>query len=211
MSDESTDTQTDSRDEDRDDATPPPQPVSAVAGSYFRRMRYIFSIAMLVMGGWFCYDGFVKYPQLNAKIDDIQGKLDFAKSAGQAEEIKRLEIERTKAGNKHSDNDILIQRLLGILLIPGSGLALWRWLHMSRGEYRLENDIVHVPGHPPIPLSSFTDLDDDQWDKKGIAVAEYKLDDGTEDAIKLDDFVYDRPGIDGIHAWIRATLDKKAV
>jgi hypothetical protein len=72
-------------------------------------------------------------------------------------------------------------------------------LRSTRGEYRLDGDTLHVPGHPPIPLSSIRLIDKAIWERKGIARIEYELgESGQRNSFKLDDIAYLREPTDQI-------------
>jgi hypothetical protein len=177
---------------------PPPGPHEAKAGSYFRNVRYVIAAALIGMGCWFLYDGFVTYPADNVKAEKLQDDLARAGLAGDEEERARLADEVADA-KTHSDADILLQRVLGFALPPIGIILLVRWLHMSRGRVRLDaDDVLHAPGHPPVPASAVTEIDDRGWDRKGISLVRYEVD-KTPGVVKLDDFVYDRAPIDAIH------------
>jgi len=88
-----------------------------------------------------------------------------------------------------------MQKILCFSLPPLGIILLIRALHNSRGEYRLENNALSVPGHPTIDLSNITEVDRRLWDRKGIAFILYEKD-GRQGRIRLDDFVYDRPPTD---------------
>ncbi len=191
------------------DAAPlAPQPIVARAGSYYRNMRYLMTLVTLGMGAWFLYDGFIGYPGVNQKIVTTTEQRDAALAAGNADEAAKLSKELTDLGKIHSDTDLLVQRVLGFGLIPSAFVFLGFILHRSRGQYRLENDTLHAPGHPPVALDHVISIDNRLWERKGIATLEYKNADGTTGQLKLDDFIYDRNPIDQIHAHVVASLKK---
>jgi len=188
----------------------PTQPISAAAGKYFRNMRYLFVAAMLFMGGYFAYDGWIGYPAKNAKFDDLTAKMSAADAEGNEALKASLSAELKLMGEKHQQKDINIQIALGFLLPPMAIGMLIYWLRISRGTVELKEDTLHAPGHPPVPLANVIGLDDGLWDRKGISYAEYQLADGTKGKIKLDDFVYDRMPIDDIHLLVRESVKSKA-
>ncbi len=184
-----------------DDApVPPPGPHEAKAGSYYRNVRYVITAAVVVMGCWFLYDGFVKYPAHSERYAELQEQADVAEREGRdSDRVAALEQIKEEGVKDHGDLSILLQKVLGMALPPLGIVLLVRWLHISRGTIRLdENDVLHVPGHPAVPASSVTNIDDGQWERKGISRVNYAVD-GTSGSLKLDDFVYERAPIDAIH------------
>jgi hypothetical protein len=145
--------------------------VVARASTYFRVTRYLMVLIFLGAGGWFLYDGFVKWP----KEFDRYGKM------------------------VHQQLDIEINQLLGVTL-PPVGIAFLVWaMYCSRGAYRLQSRYLRVPGHPPIPLDCIRKIDKAQWERKGIVRMEYLLPGTLKPRwIKMDDFVYERQPTDQI-------------
>lgn len=169
---------------------PAGEPIVARAGTYYRVTRYIFSAVLLAMGGWFAYDGFVTYPRHN--------------------EQHRLHVlnpqQHPKDAPTHTEADIRLQKILGAALpVVAIGL-LASTFYRSRGAYRLSGDVLSVPGHTDVPLSSITQIDKSLWDRKGIAHLNYELPTGRKGRLTLDDFVYDRPPTDRILETIEARL-----
>ena len=77
-------------------------------------------------------------------------------------------------------------------------------LYNSRGQYRLRDEILNVPGHPPVPLDAITSIDKTYWDRKGIVFINYELPNGKAGKVRLDDFIYQRPPTDEIYKRIEA-------
>lgn len=152
-----------------------PTTIVARYGRYYRNTRYLIAALAVGMGMWFLYDGLVKWPRENA------------------ENIAR---EQPVA---HSELDLRLQKILGTTL-PPLGIALLAWmLYNSRGAYRLAENVLNAPGHPPIPLDNIRKLDKRLWERKGIAVIEYEDPaSGQRRQLKLDDFVYEREPTDAI-------------
>jgi hypothetical protein len=161
-------------------------PIVARAGQYYRNTRYIMTCVLLLYGAWACYDGFYNWPEPHW-------------SHMHPDEKPKTQM------------DIMFNVVLGTLL-PPAGIALLIYsLRNSRGEYRLEDEVVYVPGHPPVPLHKIVKIDRELWEKKGIAYVEYKLEDSdtrpaSEREFVLDDFVYERQPTDQIFKAIEDTL-----
>lgn len=175
-----------------------PQPIVARAGSYYRSRRYIMVAALVLFGAWFAYDGWVKYPRNNVRIDEVTRELnetrDDSRKAVLDEELRKL-------GAKTSDFNIFLQKVLAFA-VPVLGLGyLAFFLYRSRGEIVLNGDVLSVPGHPPVNIREIRSIDNRQWKKKGIAYLTYASG-GQERRIRLDDFIYDQTPIDDIYAVI---------
>ena len=159
--------------------------VAKPAKSY--RIRYIIMFVVCVaMGGWFGYDGIVGYPAQNEA---------------------RQNSPEYKPGDPlpHTDLDITFQKALMVIL-PIAGIALLAFcLYQSRGKYRLEGTVLHVPGHPPIQLESITTINKKKWDRKGIAYLTYEQG-GTSGVVRIDDFAYERQPTDEIFKRIEQHL-----
>ncbi len=186
---------------------PPDREIVAAAGTYYRNTRYLMSLLLIAGGLWFLYDGLVTYPRHNAEIARIEAARIDAERAGDQAKASDLTGQRMKLRDRHTETDIQLQKTLGFAL-PPLGLALLAWtLRNSRGRFRLTPDnILHAPGHPPVPLADITALDTRLWDRKGIARATYQLPTGQSAVIKLDDFLYQRPPIDAIYARLKTTF-----
>ena len=168
------------------ESVPPPGDVVARAGKYYRNARYLLAAGLFIYGLLSIKDGFFKYPQVDR------------------EELARDPHNKVT----YSEPDIFINQALGVGLPPAAVLMLLWALHKSRGEYRLSDQTLSVPGHPPIPLASIESLDKSQWDRKGVAVVSYKLPDGKARTFKLDDFVYEHDGIDEIYRRIESSFQE---
>jgi hypothetical protein len=154
-------------------------PIVARAGQYYRITRYIMTFVLFLYGGWSIYDGFYSWPRWPISHPNEKPK---------------------------SDTDIMFNEVLGLAL-PPIGLALLiRSLYLSRGEYRLEDDVLYVPGHPPVPLDKIQKIDRELWDRKGIAFIDYQVVGAKAGTITLDDFLYDRPPTDEIFKKIEAVV-----
>ena len=166
-----------------------PGEIVAKAGRYYRNARYIVVAGTVIVGLWFAYDGWVKWPQENARFDAVKAE----QRAGQPK--------------PHPNFDIQLQRIIAGVLVTLAFPMLGWFLYRSRGEYRLCDSTLHVPAHPPVPLETIVELDKSKWDRKGIAYVDYRLDDSKRiRRLTLDDFVYERDPTDAIVACIDAYL-----
>jgi hypothetical protein len=180
-----------------DKAAAAPGPLVAKASREYRVKRLIIVAMLVVFGLWFGYDGFINWPNENARIKAIGTEIEAARKANDEAKVKALDAERSKL-KEHSDTDLMFQKVLCFTL-PPLGLAVLAWsLYNSRGAYRLQDERLHVPGHPPIPLDAIRSIDKTDWDRKGIAYVNYELVNGAKGAARLDDFIYDRVPTDAI-------------
>lgn len=158
--------------------------IVARAGRYYRNARYLMALICLGMGVWFAYDGWVGYPRENARA-------------------------REQGFDTVPNNDlaIRIQKELAVgLPLVGVGILAWM-LYRSRGEYRLDGQTLHVPGHAPVPLDHIRQIDKSKWDRKGIVHLDYEVPGSTGlRRLTLDDFVYEQKPTDAILERIEAVL-----
>lgn len=163
-------------------------PIVARASRSYRVKWLVMGVVLLGGSGWFVYDGFVGYEASNEKAR--QEAIDAGKAAPE---------------KLHSETDIRLQRIIGAGLIPAGLFVLFWAMYSSRGEYRLAGDILHVPGHPPVPMNAIRAIDQTQWDRKGIARIDYDVN-GSTGRLKLDDYIYERGPTDKIHEHILAAV-----
>jgi hypothetical protein len=158
--------------------------IVATAARDFRWKRFALVGILLIYGGMSIRDGFSKYPRENADA-----------------------LAKNYTIMPHPGLDIQLNQALGMLLPPLSLLFLAWTLFTSRGSYRFDGNEIHVPGHPPIPLTSVRKINRAKWDRKGIAYIDYEVP-GTSKPrrFKLDDFVYQREPTDQIFATIESAL-----
>ncbi|GEM_PF-1853900 len=186
----------------------PTAPIVARAGRYYRNARYLMFVIIVSMGAWFMYDGFVAYPASNVRYNQLRAELaDLEKKPDSPEEKKLSVTFALKDMSYHEEFSILLQKILGFTLPPvGIGLLVY-WLRKSRGEIRLENGVLSIPGSPAVSLSSIDELDKELWDRKGIVTAYYTLDDNTTGKFILDDFIYQAHPIRAIVKAIEGELE----
>ena len=166
--------------------------IVAKADFQYRWRVYAFSLLLIGYGLWSDYDGFVNWPAKNAQWSAMLARGE------------------TPPRTNYIENDILLNRRLGIAF-PAVGLVLLTWLmYRSRGAYRLAGNMLHVPGHGPSPRDTIKSLDKSRWDRKGVAVVEYELPDGRSRSVLLRDMVYQRAPTDQIVARIESHLSGPA-
>lgn len=214
--DDVSDTGRDGNDIDRAGTTAPAKPkrkptfpIVARAGQYYRNVRYILTVGAIAGGGWFAYDGWVHWPQMNAEYDRLEQE---HQRGGTGDEKSFKAIIEDKGLSKHNDKAILFQKVLAVTLPIGGLWLLISMLYKSRGEYRFDGKTLHVPGHPPIDVDAISAIDRAKWDRKGIAYVEYATPAGGIGRAKLDDFLYDRGPTDDIfdEIWERTSGAEQA-
>lgn len=172
-------------------------PLVARASTEYRVKRFIIVAMLLGMGGWFGYDGLVKWPAENKHIEELRKGIEAAGKANDEPQSIRLNAELKKLQH-HTDTDLRWQKVLAMILPPAGLLVLIWSLYHSRSSYRLRDNVLGVPGHPPIPLDAIRSIDKTDWDRKGIALVYYELANGAKGCARLDDFIYERLPTDGI-------------
>lgn len=174
--------------------------VVAGPGKGYRIKFAIFALVMIAMGAWFGYDGYIGWPAQNDQLRAL--KVQRAEAINRNEQVRSAELlaqmKEINNGEERTNKDLLIQKILAFSLPPLGLILAIRAFRNSRGEYRLENDVLTVPGHPPVPLVNVTEIDRRLWDRKGIAYINYDLGDGKQGTIRLDDYFHDRPPTDEI-------------
>ena len=161
--------------------------IVARASTEYRIKRYALVLLLFGYGLWSSYDGFYKMPRENAA--------DLAAHPGS-----------TKL--RHPAYDIPLNEAFGVTLPPLAVVLLGWSLYASRGEYRLDpDDVLRLPGHPPIPLASIQAVDRGKWDRKGIAYLDYPGPDTAVARAKLDDFIYRREPTDRIFDRVMAAVE----
>jgi hypothetical protein len=185
--------------------------IVAGRGTWFFVARCLLIPTLMVFGGlYFLYDGFIGWPGSNQRIEELTKQAEEAKARNDPVAESNA-LNARKEIKPRGELDIRIQKLLGFGLTPlGVFAGVW-FLYRSRGSYRLTaDDVLHVPGHPPVPASAVTELDKSRFDKKGIVYVKYALPDATGAAatgsITLDDFVYDQEPTDQIIDRIEAAV-----
>jgi hypothetical protein len=156
--------------------------IIARASTMYRAKWCVMGFALLAYGWWSLYDGYVKYPRLNAE------------AAGRGLTVL-----------PHGGYDIPLNRLFGFALQPLGAIILAWAFYSSRGQYRLVGDTLHAPGHPPVGFGDIRAIDQSKWDRKGIAIIEYDVN-GKTGALKLDDYLYEREPTDQIYDRILAAV-----
>jgi hypothetical protein len=175
----------------------PSEPIVARASNEYRLKRLAIVVMLLACGAWFAYDGIVKYPNENARIEQLKKDVEAARKASDDAKVTRFSSELGRLQH-HTDSDLRLQVILGMAL-PPLGLLVGIWsFYQCRGAYRLRDNVLSVPGHPPIPLDAIRSIDKTDWDRKGIALIEYELPNGARGSAKLDDFIYERSPTDEI-------------
>jgi hypothetical protein len=175
------------------------RPIVAPASRGFNLKWIIAGVVLIGVGGWFVYDGFYNWPKQQAEYEQATEDARQADLDGNIALRDEIIIRRDDEMKERSDNDILLNRLFGIVL-PLAGLGLIAWtLYEARGEVKLDDqDVLHVPGHPPVPLTAITAIDDSRWERKGKSFVTYDTG-GQTGTLKLDDFIRERPPLDAIH------------
>jgi len=165
------------------DVTPTPDAngtIVARADFAYRWRVYVLSLMLIVFGLWCVRDGFFQWPDLNRRNQQI------------------IDAGGTPTVASKSETDIRLNRWLGIVLPAIGAITLLLRMYRSRGAYVLSGNTLTVPGSPPVDLDRIESIDKTRWDRKGIAVVEFRTDDGSTRTLKLEDMIYDRAATDEI-------------
>lgn len=161
----------------------------------------VMGLAVFVYGGgFFLYDGFVKYPRTNRELTAIEAQISEAEKAGKpVEEIAPLKKKRDDTGKFHNTTSLLVQRGIGFICAPIGAWLLLRHLRATSGQYLLENDVLTTPRKKRIPMDSVTAVRNAKWMTKGLAYFDYKKPDGEAGTFTLDALAYETKPSDAIH------------
>ena len=181
----------------------PAQPIAAGGSSYYRSRRYIIAALIVVIAVWFGYDGWKRWPTQNEQIEAVNMEVATltnipSRTPEQDKRLAELSARQRELGAKHDEFSIRLQKILAVVL-PFVALGFLGFiLHRSRGQVRLEDDTLHAPGHPPVPLPSIANVDGRLWRKKGIAYVDYETA-AEKGRLTLDAFIYDPKPMDEIY------------
>jgi hypothetical protein len=178
-------------------ATPTTQGPEIVAkpSGVYRAKQAAMAILLIGWGLWSVYDGYYNWPRQNQEIADL--KEQIKKKPKDDPAVTEMESKLAKL-KEHTNLDIKFNQVLGWALPPIGLVLLVRAFYVSRGVYRLRDDVLHVPGHPPVPLDGVKAIDKSKWDRKGIAKLNYELMNGKRGRLTIDDYIYDRGPTDDI-------------
>src|SRR5438552_9148881 len=139
----------------------------------YRWKHMILSVGLIVFGLWFAYDGWVRWPNENARADQVQRDKEKANQEHDSAKVEQLAKELEQL-SRHTPMDLLIQKLLALAL-PAAGLFWGIWtMRETRGVYHMTADTLEVPGHPPITYDDVRRIDKRKWDRKGVAFVHYE-------------------------------------
>lgn len=151
-------------------------------------------------GVMFLKDGLYSYPENNRQIDALNAQITAMEKDGKPiEEIAPIKTRRDGLGKYHSNLDLWIQIGIGAVCTPLGAWMLWRHLRATSGQYLLENDVLSVPRHPPVPIDSVTAIRNAKWMTKGLASLDYKTPGGAAGTLTLDALAYESKPADAIH------------
>lgn len=163
---------------------------------FWHRLQRCIAIPLICLGagGWFLYDGAVRWPNENRVYGDLSTKIEIAKAKNDPKAESEA-FEARKSFKHHDELDLNLQLLLGFFCIPLGLAAAYYFNSKARGRFRLADNVLEAPGHPPISIDSITEVDKTKWDRKGIAYLKYELPaaNGGRSAagrITLDDALY---------------------
>lgn len=164
--------------------------IKATISPGFMARLIAVAVITLILGLYFCYDGFIGYPHqrkvaLTYEQFQNEGRVDqwpkYAEAQG---------WEVTPESPK-SNSDIMLQRLLGGFALP-IGLLFGIATLRSLGRYVAcdEQQGISNGKYSMVPFESMTKLDKSRWQKKGIVIVHFDLN-KKHGKIVLDDWKMD--------------------
>jgi hypothetical protein len=157
----------------------------------------VIGAMMLLFSGWFCYDGFVKYPLQQ----EIWGSYNQVVVDNPGDPIEQARLWAEHAGakgwptdtpkKKVEDKDILTQKIIAAITAP-VGIYFLATFILTRGRWvEADEQGVRISSGQQMDYASIKSIDKSRWQRKGIALVHYESN-GQAGRILLDDWKYDR-------------------
>jgi len=156
----------------------------------------LIGLAALAAGGWFLYDGAVKYPrqqqmwQAHNQItrEHVDDPIEAAKAW---EDLAAANGWSSKKPVEKTDTDIMTQKIIAGITVP-VGLYFCVVFLTSRSKWvEADEQGLATSSGQRSAYESIISVDKSRWQSKGIAVVHTK-DNGQAGRIVLDDWKYER-------------------
>ena len=169
----------------------------------------IISLALIIGGLWFLYDGMVAYPEQRERYLAYQQiRQDYpdwqTRWQAQAEE----EGWPLDVPDERTEGDILVQRIIAALLLPAGVVMGVFYLRLLRRWIASDEQGLRTSGGRHAPWEAIQAVDKSRWQRKGIARVQYD-DGGVQREIKLDDWKYDTEATEKILLEVDAHLQQR--
>ena len=132
-------------------------------------------------------------PEMFSRLDGNEdGRLDSAERSKAADAWKALTEERGGDGENPGEapnNYAYIAQWAQLGICAPLALLVLVWILRSATRRVAADQQTLYYGPCEIPFSAITDIDKAKWDKKGIAIGHYRLND-RDGAVKLDDWIF---------------------
>lgn len=172
-----------------------------VRGGYMVRLVVLTAAVLLYGGGYFLYDGFVRYPRQN-QMFNAYAKIKADYPTPQLREQQWAKVARENGwpvafkgeypGAQHTATDLWTQRVIGFICTP-LGLLLLANLVRHVGRWvELDETKLRTSWGQQTDVAQIQRLNKTRWKTKGIAVAEYLDAAGHQRRLVLDDWKYQR-------------------
>lgn len=181
-------------------------PIEARVTKIWKNQKALLVLLLLGFCIAFLFDGFIRYPRLNAQYrkyrefaeaKDEKGWETFAASQG---------WDATPPEKEHSEIEQFVWAgMTGILGL----IALTFWLTQRNRVLRMDDEAVTSPSGTRVPFSAITGIDSKKWKSKGIARIKYSLD-GKHGVFVVDDYKFERKATDEIYEEIEKRLNARA-
>ncbi|MCF7853420.1 MAG: hypothetical protein K9N51_01380 [Candidatus Pacebacteria bacterium] len=164
-------------------------------------MRMLLAgLAFTAFGLWSLYDGKVKYPRMNRRIEAFE----TFREEHRLEEWEEYAIEQGWPAAKPDSHDhktawdIRTQFIMAAICLPIGLLVLGRLVWTLPKRMGADDDGVITTSGERVPYDAITRVDRRKWNRKGIVIVhwEHNHDSG---AFKIDDWIF-AGGADILHA-----------
>jgi hypothetical protein len=153
----------------------------------------IAGVAFAGFGVWSLYDGYVKYPKVEAAFqeffeqDRLEEWIHVAGEKGWKKEWKKDSA--TGEAHIYSQWDIRTQFIMAAACLPIGLTILVRLFLTLPKKMTAEEDAFVTTAGERIPYAAVTGLDKKKWDRKGIVIVHYELN-GVPGKTKVDDWIF---------------------
>lgn len=154
------------------------------------KQKLFVAIFFLATGCWFLYDGIVRWPASNRRLEmyqryaaanNTEGWRSFAHQQGWVEEAPH---------RMYETGDIVGQYVFAGLTFAVGGLLFAYWATQKNRVLRVDEEAVYTPAGNRVPFESIVGIGKKRWEAKGLASVRYQ-DAGRQLEFIVDDYKFE--------------------